>query len=289
MLSYEQLKLSINQLVTEADEARKEGKSLSEIVSNFENLYCRDFSRPEFSNLNEIILKCALRARGYNNYRSNDESGEEFFLSKILAPRNPKLCIDVGANVGNYSQRILDITQATVVSFEPIPSAFAELQKLTRSFGERSILENKGVGERNERLSIHYSDEASSHASFSIDIKNVPYIRNEKELEVDVVSLDSYMREMSFAQIDLLKIDTEGFEAEVLRGAGETIQRCQPKFIQVEFNWHQLFRKTSLNYFSELLLGYSVFQLLPGAWIERDPKDPLSNIYHFSNFIFVKI
>ena len=93
---------------------------------------------------------------------------------------------------------------------------------------------------------------------------------------------------MCYPQVDLIKIDTEGFESEVLRGGGETIRRCRPKFVQLEFNWHQLFRNTSLNSFSELLPGYSVFQLLPDAWIERDPIDPLSNIFHFSNFVFVR-
>ena len=64
--------------------------------------------------------------------------------------------------------------------------------------------------------------------------------------------------------------------------------KSQPKFIEIEFNWHQLFRKTTLNYFSEQLPNYDVYQLTFDNWIQRDPKDPLTNIYYFSNFIFVK-
>jgi hypothetical protein len=107
-------------------------------------------------------------------------------------------------------------------------------------------------------------------------------------VEVDVVSLDSYLYKMGYPKVDLIKIDTEGCESETPKGAGESIRKCQPNFIQIEFNWHQLFRNTSLNYFSKILNNYSFFQLLPGGWIERNPKDPLSNIYHFSNFVFVR-
>lgn len=288
MNSYEQLKLSVNQLVEEVSTAANKGKSSAEIVSMFVDLYCQDFSKPEASSLNDVLLSCALRARGYNNYRNDSESGEEFFLTKILAPTDPKLCIDVGANVGDYSAILLQSTQASVISFEPLPNVFAELQKKTSPYGGRSILENKGVGEKDAKMLIHYSDEATMHASFSVEVKNVPYVKNDKQAEVDVVSLDSYLGKMDYPKVDLMKIDTEGFESEVLKGARESIQRCQPSFIQLEFNWHQLFRNTSLNYFSELLPAYSVFQLLPNGWIERNPKDPLSNIYHFSNFIFVR-
>ena len=89
-------------------------------------------------------------------------------------------------------------------------------------------------------------------------------------------------------EIDLIKIDTEGFEAEVFEGAKKTFTIIKPKFIQMEFNWHQIFRNTSLNFFAEKLPDYDVYQLIPNGWVKRDPKDPLVNIYLFSNFVFVR-
>ncbi len=91
----------------------------------------------------------------------------------------------------------------------------------------------------------------------------------------------------SFPNVDFIKIDTEGFESEVFKGAKNIIMEIKPKFIQIEFNWHQLFRNHSLLYFSELLQGYLVYQLIPNGWVLRDPKDPLTNIYSYSNFVFV--
>lgn len=64
----------------------------------------------------------------------------------------------------------------------------------------------------------------------------------------------------------------------------------RPKFIQLEYNWHHLFRSRSLYDISQLLPKYRIYQLLPfgNGLIERNPKRPESNIYHYGNFIFVR-
>ena len=51
--------------------------------------------------------------------------------------------------------------------------------------------------------------------------------------------------------VDLIKIDTEGYEMNVLKGSRNFISK--PKFIQIEFNWHQLFTNNSLIDFSKEL------------------------------------
>lgn len=251
-------------------------------------LYAKLFSRGMFAKLNSLLLHFALRARGYNNFRNNDESGESFFIEKILAPTNPKLCIDIGANVGRYTVELLEKTNSRVISFEPLPTAFKELINATRNLAERVVLENKGVGRKEETLTIHYNPEALAHASFSEEVKKVSYVSNEDRIEVPVTTLDDYCRENNITEIDLVKIDTEGFESEVFEGALNTFTKIKPKFIQIEFNWHQLFRNTSLNYFAERLPNYNVYQLVHSSWVKRDAKDPLTNIYHFLNFIFVR-
>jgi FkbM family methyltransferase len=239
---------------------------------------------------NDRLLNYALRRRGYNNYHNSEESGEAFFIRSILAPTNPKLCIDVGANIGEYTAELLASTSATVVSFEPLSESFLSLCRLRESLEEsgRLILENKGIANRDGSLTIHFNRDALAHASFSEDVKKVSYVSNPEKLAVPVVTLDTYCLENRITEIDLVKIDTEGFELEVFEGAEETFRRLRPKFIQIEFNWHQMFRDTSLNFFAEKLPAYDLYQLLPKSWIKRDPRDPLANIYLFSNFVFVR-
>ena len=58
-------------------------------------------------------------------------------------------------------------------------------------------------------------------------------------MTVPVITLDSYYTKNLkgiFESLDLLKIDTEGFEYEVLMGAQQTILELKPKFIQMEYN-----------------------------------------------------
>jgi hypothetical protein len=91
-------------------------------------------------------------------------------------------------------------------------------------------------------------------------------------------------------EVDLLKIDVEGLEWEVLLGAKNTIVEMRPKLIQIELNLHQLFVNRSILQFSRLLKGYRLTQILPyrGGLVERDPKDSLSNLYSYSNYVFVR-
>jgi FkbM family methyltransferase len=251
-------------------------------------VYARFFSIGYLARLNKVFLEMCLRARGYNNFRDNKESGHTFFIEKILAPSNPRICIDIGANVGDYSLELLKKTRAKVFAFEPVPTTFERLRENLSSFQNRIVFENKGVGSANGILSIYYSPEASAHASFSNEIKAIDYINNDLKSDVEVVTLDSYCASHGMTDIDFIKIDTEGFESEVFQGAAETFKNIQPKFIEIEFNWHQLFKKTTLNYFSEQLPNYDVYQLTFDNWIQRDPKDPMTNIFYFSNFIFVR-
>jgi FkbM family methyltransferase len=252
------------------------------------DLYVALFSRSSLSKVNNRVLSMATRARGYNNFRNNRESGESFFIKKVLGKSAPKLCFDIGANIGGYSLEILENTTANVIAFEPLPTAYKELAQRTQSFGNRIVLENMGVGKKNEELTIHYNPSALAHASFAKEANKVSYVKNNEQAIVPVVTLDWYCEQHKITDIDFIKIDTEGFESEVFEGAQRVFSIIRPKFIQIEFNWHHLFRNTSLNYFSEQLIDYDVYQLLRDGWAKRDPRDPFSNIYHFSNFVFVR-
>jgi FkbM family methyltransferase len=258
---------------------------ISRIIAKF---YRKFFSTRKMQKVNDFLLYLALRARGYDNYENMQISGEMHFIKNILAPFDPKLCIDIGANIGNYSKNLLEATHSNVISFEPLPQSFFELSQYLKPFESRLILENRAVGSTNGPKAILFSDEALSHASFKEEINQIDYVRNESTTIVQMVTLDSYCLEKKISIIDFIKIDVEGYEIEVLLGAKETISKIRPKFIQIEFNLHQLYIGVSLRQIAALLPDYSVYQLLENDWIERSASDFLSNIYLFSNFVFVR-
>jgi FkbM family methyltransferase len=254
---------------------------IQEFLNSLENTEQREI-------VADWMLSSALNIKGYNNYQNFDISGEQSFFDNVLREINPKVCIDVGANVGDYTKALLTSTHALVIAFEPLDEPFETLINIKNEFKERLVIENKGVGAVNDTLDIYFNDEATAHASFSKEVQSVPYLDNKISKKIEVVSLDSYFADKLDYVVDFIKIDTEGFEFEVLLGAKNIIQTHKPKAIQIEFNWHQLFRGQTLFSFSQMLADYSPFQMLPKDLIKRDPKDPYSNIYHFSNFVFIR-
>jgi len=241
-----------------------------------------------FEKINSKILDLSLSAKGYNNCRNFIESGERYFVRKYLSNEGVKLCIDIGANNGRYTRLLLEETNAKVISFEPLPFVFNEMVKNLSNYSQRCTFVNKGVGAKNESLLIHYNKNESDHASFSEEIKKIDYVINDESLKVEVVSLTDYCKNNDINEIDFIKIDTEGFEKEVLEGLSEVIERIKPKFIQIEYNWHHLFRNTSIKYFSEKLANYNVYQLTYNNMRIVDVDNPLTNIYMFSNFVFLR-
>ena len=251
-------------------------------------LYVFLFSLPFFRRLNSVIIEAALRVNGYNNYRSNYDSGELFFIKNVLARSNPTLCVDIGANIGGYSHLLLSYTSSNVIAFEPLKSVYSDLRNNLDEFRDRVILENFGIGNKNDLIEIYYSDEKTTHSSFSKLVGSIDYVNNNKTTKAAITTLDDYVEKKEINKIDFIKIDTEGFEPEVFDGMETTILKLQPKFIQMEFNWHHLFRHTNIYYFSQKLPNYSVYQLTLNGMEKRDPKDPLSNIFNFSNFVFIR-
>ena len=83
-------------------------------------------------------------------------------------------------------------------------------------------------------------------------------------------------------------LDENIFELEVLKGAQETIKKMSPKYVQFEFNWHQLFKNHNMYSFSKYLKEYQLFQILPFGHdlIKVDPNRPETNIYHLSKTLY---
>ena len=89
-------------------------------------------------------------------------------------------------------------------------------------------------------------------------------------------------------RVDFIKIDTEGYELEVLKGAERVLRELKPALVQLEFNMHHLLRGTSLYALSQLIPDYDLYQLVPGGWARRDPLDQFTNVYRHANFVFVR-
>ena len=243
--------------------------------------------------LNDIFLSLALNAKGYKNYGSFKKTGEKKFINRIN--KDLFFCIDIGANIGKYTKLLLTETKSNIISFEPLPLAFKDLQKIEQENSDRLKVYNYALGEKNETLELNYSNDRSEKASFLENLNELSFydFQNNQKMKRKVYSLDTFFLDnpnLLSKNIDLIKIDTEGFEFEVLKGAKKMLEQNPPKYIQIEFNWHQLFKGQTIYNFSKFLHQYDLYQILPHGndLIKINPSRPESNIFHLTNFVYIR-
>lgn len=241
--------------------------------------------------VNYALYRLALKGMGFNNGWQPDRSGEAWFITKVLGPKiGPRICLDIGANIGVYSELLLRHTSAAVWSFEPLPACQDRLERMASTHPGRMHVARSAVGDNVGTADLHYGHPTTSHASLSGAVNAIDYVGmgNTKTLQVDVVTLDSLAASQSLGEVDFIKIDVEGYELEVIRGAGEAIRQWRPAAIQMEWNLHQLIRKHTLYEIAGLLPGYRPYQLLPRGMRQVDASRPESNTYCYSNFVFMR-
>ena len=159
-----------------------------------------------------------------NYYAGLHEFEDMAFLLHFL--RADDLFADVGANMGGYTILARGVRQARTVSYEPVPQTFARLLdnlQLNAAADERSRLVNAAVGAHRGHLRMSDGQDAMNHVA-GADESAV--------LEVPVVSLDEDLMEVPL----LLKVDVEGFETEVLRGARRHLADPTLRALIIELN-----------------------------------------------------
>lgn len=139
--------------------------------------------------------------------------------------------VDVGANIGYYSLWAASKVGASgkVFSFEPDPITYADLEEnvALNQFSNIQLCPiacGEAVG---QSFFLHeYDNTGSSHLITDNSVKN--------ETLVSVARLDTYLQERGVTNIDFLKIDAEGAELQVLKGATAYLQLGIPPLVQVE-------------------------------------------------------
>ena len=158
------------------------------------------------------------------------DSGEKW-LVRAIAP-TCRVFVDVGANTGEWTALVLEgAPQARGFLFEPGAAALSRLQQRFGSLpgvhvspvavadveGEHSFFEEAGAGGMSSLLPGH-SLQAST-----------------ERRTVQVTTLDQALDRLGVESVDFLKIDTEGYDLHVLRGARRRLQARRIKVLQFEY------------------------------------------------------
>ena len=89
------------------------------------------FGRKKLQSVNHLFFSLTLDAKGFKNYGSFKKTGEEYLIKLIKNEVN--LSLDIGANIGKYSELILEKTNSDLYSFEPLPKAYSKLLNLKKN------------------------------------------------------------------------------------------------------------------------------------------------------------
>ena len=177
----------------------------------------------------------------------------KFFNSKNLS--NLFNFFDVGSHHGETINLFNENFKIqNIYAFEPSKANYQILRNKTQNLKKNNIyLFNLAVGSKKQKLKFNQSLESQSSTFLNLN-KDSKYLAKKKKLLllknneyfkntyiVDVIDLKSFIREKKIKMIDILKIDTEGFDFDVIMGIGEDLNII--KYIYFEHHYHDMFIK----------------------------------------------
>ncbi len=129
-----------------------------------------------------------------------------------LIKKNPKLILDVGANLGSTSMFFaINYPKAKIFSFEPTEMNFIWLQKNTEIFQNVTRIK-KGAYFKDTTAKIYLDSESGGRNSIHKE-----WARSERYETVELINLGKFLETNNLIEkIDILKIDTEGCEVDIL-------------------------------------------------------------------------
>ena len=205
---------------------------------------------------------------------------EEAYID-VVRGKYPRgfMLFDVGASVGNYTDMVRKRCSPNLCAhlFEPRSAAYDALIVKYRS-DPNTTVNNMAVGPVNGSATLMLGDNLE-HSHIALTPMEG---RNE---EVDVIALDSYLGQTVLEHHNVfLKIDTEGYEMEVLQGAQLTIETVA-RAVQFEYGGTWLRRPWKLAEVQDLLPRFKIFEYSDGRVTQlRDFKDH----YQYSNFLALR-
>lgn len=174
-----------------------------------------------------------------------------------------KVILDVGANIGCTAILFGDMAEQ-VHAFEPSPTTFRYLQENVQANGVDNVqLHNFGLGAEAAATTITFAPNNRSGGFVSDQTKANADHLNE---QIEIRTLDQVLDSMTLAPPDFIKIDVEGFEGHVLRGAAATLQRHRPVVVLELNHWClNVFQRTSLpDFFDQLRATFPILCAVDG-------------------------
>jgi FkbM family methyltransferase len=186
----------------------------------------------------------------------------------VLSQLSVDLVLDVGANRGQYARELRSTGyRGRIVSFEPLPEAFEEL---TESFRSDLLWQGIPIALGDEDGEVEIRESANSVCSSILETSDAllatsPGAAYVGSRMIDLARLDSIAAELlSGGENVYLKMDVQGYEMSVLRGASQTLGRIAA--IEAELSLVRLYRGQALLHEVVIHLNEAGFEPI---WLEK--------------------
>lgn len=258
------------------------------------NIYRFIFCRKLFYGINLHIYKLSLRGIGVLNTGTPKVTGEKYLLESLLPKLNIKTVIDVGANDGGHALLLKKhLPKTKIYACEPHPETFLKLKENTKDEDVKIFnlgflnKETKGkLWDFAEDAKLKHTQPTSTLASLHRDVIEDLYGQKSQYYNVQLTTIDKFAKKHKIDNIDFLKIDTEGSEYQVLRGAANMLSRNKIGIILFEFNEMNVCGRVFFKDFFDLLSNYKLYRLMPnGLFPIRNYSAKIHEIFAFQNIV----
>lgn len=243
-----------------------------------------------------------MAARGEPLRNLPETSGEIYIQRKVaaaLARKSGATVLDVGGNLGQWSIQFLQVARSSGVdpdalalhTFEPVPATRAKLTANIAAAGFEAaatihpVAMSDTVGETHINI---LGSETSGRNSIVDDPlqQETPLDR----LTIRTNTLHDFCTEAGIDRVDFIKIDAEGHDFLVLKGAESLLQQARIGAIQFEYTRRWIDSRTFLKDVFALVASsrYSVYRAMPNRLERLDAWHPELERFFAANFVLVR-
>lgn len=227
----------------------------------------------------ERITKTFFQKFGILIRKYNPATSEELRRIRLFEHYDIDLVFDIGANKGQYATGIMDAGyRHKIVSFEPLTSAHSVIAALSKKYSRWSVAPRCAIGSKTEEIGINISGNSVSSTLMNMldaHIEGAPESRIIGQEMVQVYPLDGIGPQYTDGSKNIfLKIDVQGFEQEVLKGAQQMLSRARG--VEMEISLVPLYENQSwllpetLGYMSDQ--GFTLTSIVPAFTDHKSGK-----------------
>lgn len=222
----------------------------------------------------KTATKALVRRTGFEVQRQDPDGSYPKRRQSLIEDNGVGTVLDIGAHAGEFGESLRHHGyRGRIVSFEPVATQFERLRRVADADPAWSC-RKVAVGDRTGEVEIHIS----GNDGFSSSIREMDARHEEADPAssyvgsetVEISTLDDEQAQSSDAAPFFLKVDTQGFESEVLAGGSKTLGRCA--MVELELGLVELYSGQAL--FDELVSlmvakGFVLNDIEPGFRDER--------------------